>query len=156
MLKILNNSLGITLLDSLNKRISFLNEVIRVNDLENIFAIHGRAEEIGRNSLYREKYDIVVSRAVANMNILLEYMMPLTKVGGICICMKSVNVNNEVENSKNVIKILGGDVEKIEKIYLKNGNNGNFERDIVIIKKKCSTDLVYPRNPSKIKKKPLL
>ena len=156
VLKVLKQDLNITLLDALNKRINFLNEVIVENNLNNIVAIHERAEELGKNVNYREKYDVVVSRAVANMNVLLEYMMPLVKVGGICICMKSVNAEEELENSKNVINILGGVLEKVDKIYLKDKNNDSMERDIIIIRKKRSTENKYPRNSNRINKKPLL
>lgn len=156
VLKIMNEQLNITLLDALNKRISFLNKVIEENNLNNIVALHGRAEEFGKDINYREKYDVVVSRAVANMNVLLEYMMPLVKVGGICVCMKSVNAEEELENSKNVINILGGVLEKIDKVYLKDNDNNILERDIIIIRKKSSTELIYPRNSNKINKKPLI
>lgn len=155
VLKIINKDLNIVLLDALNKRINFLNEVVQELDLKNIEMIHGRAEELGRNEEHREKHDIVTSRAVANMNVLLEYMMPLVKVGGICICMKSKNAEGEIENSKNVITILGGELENVEKIYLENEKKEKYEREIIIIRKKCSTPEVYPRNPSKINKKPL-
>ena len=155
VLKIINKDLNIVLLDALNKRINFLNEVVQELDLKNIEMIHGRAEELGRNEEHREKHDIVTSRAVANMNVLLEYMMPLVKVGGKCICMKSKNAEEEIETSKNVITILGGELENVEKIYLENENKEKYEREIIIIRKKCSTPGVYPRNPSKINKKPL-
>ena len=155
VLKITNKDMSITLLDALNKRINFLNEVIRKLDLKNIETIHGRAEELGKNEEYREKYDVVISRAVANMNVLLEYMLPLVKVGGTCICMKSKNANEELENSKNVITLLGGELEKVERLYLKDNEENMQEREIIIIRKKCSTPGVYPRNPSKINKKPL-
>ena len=155
VLKIINKDLSIVLLDALNKRINFLNEVVKELDLKNIEAIHGRAEEFGRNEEHRERYDIVTSRAVANMNVLLEYMMPLVKVGGKCICMKSKNAEEEIETSKNVITLLGGELEKIEKLYLENEKKEKYEREIIIIRKKCSTPGVYPRKPSKINKKPL-
>ena len=97
-LKIADNSLEMTLLDSLNKRINFLNEVIGHTSLDKIKTIHGRAEDFGKNAEYREKYDVVTSRAVAPTNILLEYMMPFVKVGGKCICMKGNNAEVEIEN----------------------------------------------------------
>lgn len=155
ILKITNPDLNITLLDALNKRVNFLNEVILEDNLENIVALHGRAEEFGQNIQHREQYDAVVSRAVANMNVLLEYMMPFVKVNGLCICMKSVSVNEEIENAKNVISLLGGQLESIDKIYLKDKNNEVLERDIVIIRKVTPTDNIYPRNSKKINKKPL-
>lgn len=155
VLKIINKDLDVVLLDALNKRINFLSKVIEELDLKNIEAIHGRAEELGKNEKYREQYDVVTSRAVANMNVLLEYMMPLVKVGGVCVCMKSKNVKEEIESSKNVITLLGGELEKIETFYLKENEDNLLERDIIIIRKKCSTPEVYPRNPSKINKKAL-
>lgn len=155
VLKITNPDLNVTLLDALNKRVNFLNEVILEDSLENIVALHGRAEEFGQDMQHREQYDVVVSRAVANMNVLLEYMMPFVKVNGLCICMKSVSVNEEIENAKNVINLLGGQLESIDKIYLKDKNNEVLERDIVIIRKVTPTDNIYPRNSKKINKKPL-
>ena len=155
VLKIINKDLDVVLLDALNKRINFLSKVIEELDLKNIEAIHGRAEELGKNEKYREQYDVVTSRAVANMNVLLEYMMPLVKVGGVCVCMKSKNVKEEIESSKNVITLLGGELEKIETFYLKENEDNLLARDIIIIRKKCSTPEVYPRNPSKINKKAL-
>lgn len=155
VLKIINKDLDVVLLDALYKRINFLGNVIEGLGLENIEAIHGRAEELGKNEKYREQYDVVTSRAVANMNVLLEYMLPLVKVGGICICMKSKNAKEEIESSKNVITLLGGELEKIETLYLKEKEENILERDIIIIRKKCSTPGVYPRNPNKINKKAL-
>lgn len=156
VLKIVNKELDITLLDALNKRITFLDEVIKENELENIVAVHGRAEDKGRDEKYREKFDVVVSRAVANMNVLLEYMMPLVEVGGVCICMKSISADEEIENAKNVIELLGGELEKVEKVYLKNDNDEILERAFVVIRKKCSTEKCYPRTSNKIGKKPLI
>lgn len=151
-LKIAENSLEMTLLDSLNKRINFLNEVIENTSLNNIKTIHGRAEEFGKNTEYREKYDFSISRAVAPLNILLEYMMPFIKVGGKCICMKGGNCEDEIEDTKNAIRILGGELEKIEKFNLPNSDNN---RTILIIKKVKKTDSQYPRNAGIPRKKPL-
>ena len=103
-LKIINKDINMDLVDSLNKRIIFLNEVIAQLGLININSIHSRAEDLARISKYREKYDVVVSRAVARLNILLEYMMPFVKVGGICICMKGSNID-ELEEAKKAIDI---------------------------------------------------
>lgn len=151
-LKITKNSLEITLLDSLNKRINFLNEVIENTGLDNIRTIHGRAEDFGRNIEYREKYDVAISRAVAPLNILLEYMLPFVKVGGKCICMKGSNCDEEIENAKNAIKKLGGEIEKIDKFSLPNSDNN---RTILIIKKVKKIDKQYPRNAGIPTKKPL-
>ena len=151
-LKIADNSLEITLLDSLNKRINFLNEVIEYTSLEKIKTIHGRAEDFGQNAEYREKYDTATSRAVAPLNILLEYMLPFVKVGGKCICMKGSNCDEEIENAKKTIKILGGEIEKIEKFTLPNSDNN---RTILIIKKVKKIDKQYTRNAGVPTKKPL-
>jgi 16S rRNA (guanine527-N7)-methyltransferase len=117
-LKIYNNTLNITLLDSLNKRVIFLNNVIDELELNTITAIHGRAEELGRNIEYREKYDKAVSRAVANLSTLLEYVMPFVKEGGEFICMKGPNIEEEIKNAKNALKELGGSIERIDNFKL--------------------------------------
>lgn len=152
-LKISDNSLEITLLDSLNKRINFLNEVIEYTGLDKIKTIHGRAEDFGRNAENREKYDVAISRAVAPLNILLEYMLPFVKVGGKCICMKGSNCDEEIENAKNAIKILGGQIEKLDKFTLPNSDNN---RTILVIKKVKKIGGQYPRNAGIPTKKPLL
>lgn len=151
-LKIMKPNTNITLLDSLNKRINFLNLVIEELDLKNIEAIHGRAEEFARNKLYREKYDIAVSRAVANLSTLTEYMLPFVKVGGRCICMKGANVKEELDKAKNAIQELGGKIEKIDNFYLSNNDN---ERNIIIIKKVKETKSKYPRKAGIPSKEPL-
>ena len=151
-LKIQNNSLDVYLLDSLNKRINFLNEVIEMNKLEKILAFHGRAEEYGQNKIFREKFDVSVSRAVAPLNILLEYMLPFVRVGGRCICMKGNISEEEINNSKNALKILGGEIEKIEKFCLTENDNN---RTVILVKKTKNTPSVYPRNPGTPTKKPL-
>ena len=147
---IMREDVKITLLDSLNKRINFLNEVCSELKINNIETIHGRAEEAGQNKQYREKYDIAVSRAVANMTTLSEYLIPFVKVGGICICMKGSEIDHELEQAKFAIKELGGKIEKVEKFNLP---DSDIERNIVIIKKIKPTPNRYPRKagmPSKI------
>lgn len=151
-LKIMKGNTKITLLDSLNKRINFLNIVIETLNLRNIQAIHGRAEEIARNKLYREKYDVAVSRAVANLSTLSEYMLPFVKVGGKCICMKGANVNEEIEKAKNAIKELGGEIERVDNFYLSDNDN---ERNIIIIRKVKETSSKYPRKAGMPSKEPL-
>lgn len=151
-LKIMNENTKITLLDSLNKRINFLNIVIETLNLRNIQAIHGRAEEIARNKLYREKYDVAVSRAVANLSTLTEYMLPFVKVGGKCICMKGANVNEELERAQNAIKELGGEIERVDNFYLSDNDN---ERNIIVIKKVKETNSKYPRKAGTPSKEPL-
>ena len=151
-LKIVKPLAKITLLDSLNKRINFLNLVIEELELKNIEAIHGRAEEFARNKIYREKYDVAVSRAVANLSTLTEYMLPFVKVGGKCICMKGANVKEELDKAKNAIQELGGKIEKIDNFYLSNNDN---ERNIIIIKKVKETKSKYPRKAGIPSKEPL-
>lgn len=151
-LKIMNENTKITLLDSLNKRINFLNIVIETLNLRNIQAIHGRAEEIARNKLYREKYDVAVSRAVANLSTLTEYMLPFVKIGGKCICMKGANVNEELERAQNAIKELGGEIERVDNFYLSDNDN---ERNIIVIKKIKETNPKYPRKAGTPSKEPL-
>lgn len=151
-LKIYNNSLKMTLLDSLNKRIIFLNEVIKELKLDNIEAVHGRAEDIARIEKYREKYDVATSRAVSSLNILMEYMLPFVKEGGICVCMKGPNIEDEIKNSKKALNELGGEIEKIENLHLA---NSNIKRNIIIVRKTKKTSSKYPRKAGIPSKKPL-
>lgn len=151
-LKIANETFEITLLDSLNKRINFLNEVINKLELKNINSIHSRVEEAGQNKQYREKFDVATSRAVAPLNILVEYMLPLVKVGGICICMKGSDIEEELENSKKAIDILGGKIEKVEKFTLA---NTDMKRNIIIIRKIKETPSKYPRKAGTPSREPL-
>lgn len=151
-IKILNPKNKIVLMDSLNKRIKFLQEIIKKLKLKNIEAIHSRAEELGRNKNHREKYDVVVSRAVAPMNILVEYMMPFAKVGGKCICMKGNNFKKELEESKIAINLLGGEIEKVEESYL---IDTEIKRTIIVIKKTRNTTFEYPRKAGTPSKEPI-
>lgn len=150
-LSIVKENTDIVLLDSLNKRINFLEEVKENLKLENITTIHGRAEEFGKNKNEREKYDIATSRAVAPLNILLEYLLPLVKVGGKAICMKGSNIE-EIENARNALEILGGKIEKIEEITLP---NRDIKRNIIIVKKVKNTPSKYPRKPGTPSKEPI-
>ena len=151
-LAIMNKNNKITLMDSLNKRIVFLNDVIDKLKLTNVKAIHSRAEELARNKNHREKYDIAVSRAVANLSTLVEYMLPFVSVGGKCICMKGPNIEEELKNAKNAIKELGGEIIKIENFKLPESDN---ERNIVIIKKVKETSNKYPRKSGTPSKEPI-
>ena len=150
-LSIVKENIDIVLLDSLNKRINFLEEVKENLKLEKIITIHGRAEEFGKNKKERETYDIATSRAVAPLNILLEYLLPLVKVGGKAICMKGSNIE-EIENAKNALEILGGQIEKIEEITLP---NSDIKRNIIIVKKVKNTPSKYPRKPGTPSKEPI-
>ena len=150
-LSIVKENTDIVLLDSLNKRINFLEEIKQNLKLENITTIHGRAEEFGKNKKERETYDIATSRAVAPLNILLEYLLPLVKVGGKAICMKGSNIE-EIENAKNALEILGGKIEKIEEITLP---NSDIKRNIIIVKKVKNTPSKYPRKAGTPSKEPI-
>lgn len=150
--KIARKNVKVTLVDSLNKRILFLNEVIEKLGLENIETLHFRAEEFGQNKKYRESFDIATSRAVANLSTLVEYLLPLVKVGGICICMKGSEIKEELENSKKAIQILGGEIQEIEEFYLP---ETDIKRTIVIVKKISSTPKKYPRKPGTPVKEPI-
>lgn len=151
-LKIYNDQLELTLLDSLNKRIIFLDEVIKQLKLKNIRAVHGRAEELGRTKEYRERYDICISRAVASLDTLAEYCIPFVKVGGYFISMKGPDVEEELELSKKAIKTLGGEVMNIEYFTLP---ESDIRHSLIIIKKVNQTANKYPRAGGKPKSKPL-
>jgi len=151
-LKIMDEEIKITLLDSLNKRINFLNEVINQLDLKNIETIHSRVEDAGKNKKYRERFDIATARAVANLATLSEYMLPLVKVGGKSICMKGSEVSEELQNSKKAISILGGEIENIDNFQLP---KSDMMRNIVIIKKVKNTPNKYPRKPGTPSKEPI-
>ena len=151
-LKIVNKDMEVVLLDSLNKRINFLNEVIKRLKLKNIVAIHGRAEELGRNINHREKYDIAISRAVASLNTLSEYSIPFVKVGGYFISMKGPDVDGELKDAERGIKILGGKVKDVKKITLP---LSDITHSLIIIEKIKETPTKYPRGGGKPKKNPL-
>ncbi len=140
------------LLDSLNKRINFLSTVIKELNLEKIQAVHGRAEEFAKLRDNRESYEIVVSRAVAKLNVLLEYMLPFVKIGGKCICMKSIDIEEELKEAENAIEILGGKIEKVDNITLE---NTDIQRKIVVIKKIKETPKKYPRKAGTPAKEPI-
>lgn len=143
---------NITLFDSLNKRLKVLDDIIEKLQLSNIDTLHGRAEETFRKKEYREKFDIAVSRAVANLNVLVELMLPAVKNGGICICMKAGDIDSEIKEAQNAIKILGGKIEKIEKLVLP---DTDIERSIIIIRKIKNTPNNYPRKPGTPAKNPI-
>jgi 16S rRNA (guanine527-N7)-methyltransferase len=151
-LKILDNSMDITLLDSLNKRIKFLEEVVKALNLDNVNCIHGRAEEFGQNVDYREKYDYGFSRAVASLNVLLEYVMPFIKKDGLFIAFKGSNFNEEIKSSKNALKLLGGEIIDLKEYNLP---ESDISRSLIVVKKIKSTPKKYPRRPGTPNKKPL-
>ncbi len=149
-LKIYRDDINLTLLDSLNKRLNFLNAAADEIGIDAV-TVHSRAEEAGRNKTYREKFDIAVSRAVARLNTLSEYCLPLVKVGGCFIAMKGPSLGEELKEAENAVKLLGGEIVSVNEFNL--GEAG--ERTIVIIKKIKLTPEKYPRQGVKIKNKPL-
>lgn len=150
-IKIAKPEIEMNLADSLNKRINFLNIIIQNLNLSQINTIHTRIEDLGKNKDYREKFDVVTSRAVASFNVLLEYMLPLVKVGGLCICMKGSNIE-EINNSKKSLEVLGGKIEKIEELVLP---GTDINRNIIIVKKIRNTPSQYPRKAGMPSKSPL-
>lgn len=151
-LKIIRDDLNITMIDSLQKRVNFLNVVINELELTNIQAIHSRAQEFCQNN--REAFDHTTARAVAPLNILNELCLPLTKQNGQFVVYKSQNVNNELNEAQNSLNILGGQVTQVIKTQLI-GENETFERNIILINKIKPTPKEYPRLKDKINKKPL-
>lgn len=151
-LKIYNDTLSFTLLDSLKKRINFLDIVTSELNLSNLENLHGRAEEIARKEEYREKYDIATSRAVANLQTLLEYCLPFVKVGGYFIAMKGPNYKEELKESKGAINILGGVLDQVIEYELPLSLG---QRSLIIIKKVKATPHRFPRSGGKPKSKPL-
>jgi len=152
-MKIIKPEINIVLLDSLNKRIKFLDEVIKDLQLENIKAIHGRAEDYAQEVQYREKFDIAVSRAVANLTVLSEFCIPYVKVGGYFVAMKGPAVEEEIKLSKNAIRMLGGKIEHIEKVQIE---DSDLNHNLVIIKKIAGTNKKYPRKAGMVTRSPLL
>lgn len=151
-LKIAFPHLKVTLLDSLNKRIKFLNEVIDLLELDDIKTIHGRAEDYAKQAEYREQYDICVSRAVANLATLSEYCLPYVKVDGLFVPYKSGEIDEELKSSEKAVSILGGKVEEVVKFQLPGTDIG---RSFVKIHKIKETKKKYPRKAGMPTKEPL-
>ena len=151
-LKIAYPNLELTLLDSLNKRIKFLDEVIEALSLEGIVTIHGRAEDYAKQASYREQFDICVSRAVANLATLSEYCLPYVKEGGCFISYKSGSVEEELEQSKKAIFELGGKVKEVIAFTLP---ETDIERTFVVIEKVRKTPKKYPRKAGLPSKEPI-
>lgn len=151
-LKIAFPHLRVVLLDSLNKRIKFLDEVISQLELTEIRTIHGRAEEYARKEEYREQFDLCVSRAVANLSTLSEYCLPYIQVGGIFVPYKSGEIDDEVEQSKKAVRILGGNIKEVMKFELP---GTDIHRSFVLIHKEQHTQKKYPRKAGIPAKEPL-
>lgn len=149
-LKIAFPEIDLVLADSLNKRIKFLQDVIERLGLKKINAVHARAEELGKNKDYREKFDLCVSRAVANLASLSEYCIPFVNEGGMFISYKSGEIEDEVEQSKKAVSILGGSISQVYKFDLY-----EQKRSFVLIQKKKKTPKAYPRKAGTPTKLPL-
>ena len=152
VLKIAFPGLKITLLDSLSKRVNFLNDVIDRLDLNNITAVHSRAEDFAKLSDYREQFDFCVSRAVANLSTLSEYCIPFVKKDGYFVSYKSYKSDEELSSASKAIHILGGEVEREVDFYLP---SSDIYRDLIVIKKVLSTPKKYPRKAGLPSKEPL-
>lgn len=152
-IKIIFPHIKVTLLDSLNKRIRFLNDVIKYLKLNNIVTLHGRAEDFARKKEYREKYDLCVSRAVTNLSSLSEYCLPYVKDGGMFIPYKSGDIDNELSSSRNAINILGGVIQDVIRFELP---DTDISRSLISICKIKKTEKKYPRKAGIPTKEPLL
>ena len=151
-LKIYRPDLNVTLVDSLNKRINFLNEVIVKLDLKDVGTVHSRIEDFGKDKKYRESFDYVTARAVANLATLSEYLIPISKVTGKCICMKGNDVKEEIKDSEKAINVLGGKITKVDEFKLP---NSDISRNVIIIDKVKNTPNKYPRKAGVPSKEPL-
>ena len=149
-LKIVRPDLQVCMVDSLNKRINFLNNVVSELKLQNTTATHSRAEDFAKKN--REKFDVAVARAVASLNTLVEYLLPLVKVGGCAIIYKSSKLTEEIETAKKAISVLGGKIEGIKNFVIE---EGDLERNILIVKKISKTPPQYPRDKNKPKTSPI-
>ena len=149
-IKILRPDLRVTLIDSLQKRIRFLDAVCKDLDLKDVTCVHGRAEELGKDSSYREQFDVLVSRAVANLKVLCEYCLPFVKAGGIFVALKAQDLDEELAEAKPMIGTLGGKVEAVIDAPLP---QSDMIRKLVVISKTSPTPPQFPRRANKIKQK---
>ena len=150
-LKLAKTNIKETLIDSVNKKIKVVQDCIDKLNLNDIEALHARAEDLANKEEYREKFDYATTRAVSNLATITEYMLPFLKIGGKAICMKGPNYKEELENSKKAINVLGGTIEEIKNIKI----DDELERNIIIIKKVKSTPKQYPRGNGKPLKNPI-
>ncbi|WP_371375716.1 16S rRNA (guanine(527)-N(7))-methyltransferase RsmG [Sporomusa aerivorans] len=151
-LKIFRPELCLTLMDSLNKRLTFLREVVNTLPLVGVDLVHVRAEEAGRSKLYREVYQIAVSRAVARLNVLCELCLPLVKTGGWFIALKGAHYEEEVREAAKALSVLGGRIEAVQPVSLPGLAD---KRAVIYIRKAASTPEIYPRKAGTPEKKPL-
>lgn len=152
VLKIINNEINITLLDSLKKRTNYLENLVINLGLKNVEIIHGRAEEYGNKVEYREKYDIALSRAVASINVLLEYCLPYIKNGGYFLCQKGPKFKDELKEAEKALKTLGGKINEVKEFILP---GSDIKRNIIVIEKIYKTPAKYPRKAGKPTSNPI-
>ena len=145
-IKIVRDDISLTMIDSVNKKVTFLNEVVKTLGIDNAGAFHSRIEDLDKN----KKYDVVVSRAVAELKTLCEYTLPFVKEGGIFIAYKSEKTDEEIENAKNALQVLGGKVSEVKEVSV-----GELTRKLVVIKKVKPTPPKYPRGKNLPRVKPL-
>lgn len=151
-LKIMYPDLKVTIVDSLAKRLTFLKGLIEKLGLTNVELVHGRAEDVGQNKLYREKFDLVTARAVANMTILSEYCLPLVKKGGYFIALKGPKAEDELDDSKKALEVLGGREVKSVELNLPASDE---ERTLILVEKVKTTPKKYPRQAGTPRRKPI-
>ena len=151
-IKIAFPHIKVTLLDSLNKRIKFLDQIVEELGLDDVVTLHGRAEDYAKKDEYREKFDLCASRAVANLSTLSEYCLPFIKKGGCFVSYKSADSDEEIKMSGKALDILGGKIEKIDKFMLPGSDMG---RALVMIEKVKNTPRKYPRKAGVPSKEPL-
>ena len=150
-LKILNEDVKFTLVDSINKKLNVIRDLSEKIGFKKLEIIHTRAEDLANKKEYRENYDLATTRAVSNLSTILEYMLPFVKVGGYAICMKGPNYQEELKEAEKAIQILGGKLDKIETFNIE----GEMERNVLIIKKIKTTPKNYPRGQGKPVKEPI-
>lgn len=154
VIAILRGDVSVLGIDSVAKKVKYVEDTGTLLGLDNISISSRRAEELGQDNSYRESFDVATARAVARLNVLCELCLPLLRVGGTFIAMKSQTTDEELNEARNAISLLGGELEDVKRYTLTNGEE-TLDRTIVLIKKIKSTDKKYPRNNSQIAKKPL-
>lgn len=151
-IKILCPDLSITIVDSLGKRLKFLDELVSDLSLDKVTLVHSRAEDAGQNKNLREKFDLVTGRAVARMSVLSEYCLPLAKVDGYLVALKGPKAQDELTEAKNAIEVLGGSVKEVKELTLPDTDD---ERTLIVVKKVKATPKKYPRQAGTPNRKPL-
>ena len=151
-LKIMVPELRVTIVDSLGKRLNFLQELVTQLDLKNVALVHGRAEDVGQNKQYREQFDIVTARAVANMAVLSEYCLPLVKKNGNFIALKGPKAEDELNSSQKALKSLGGKTITVKELQLPHSSE---DRTLILVKKVQATPKKYPRQAGTPHRKPI-